>query len=414
MTDVASTQVGTKWKQCAATPSRQIEKVDCERISRTREQSNRWCAATQCQCPWRYKPGAVQQKKSTSHSREMVIEPTVAKFATVPATPTAVSTVSSTPKARWQDLATRAKHAFATKRHMRVDPETCFPMQGKRGQPRKIFTKRGLDKLRRSLIDVGQIHPAFVRLVGTDRREIFAGERRWRCIKMIPGMQYEIFECDVPDDDLLPFMMAVICDSNQEALSPLEKCDAIRQLWDAEEMEIEDIAEMFGLSVQKAKDLAQLTHLCPQLRAMLDPESEDPLPELAAIRIAKKYIGDTQSQIRAAQMFMTGELKLAEIGSENRSVNLKWASSSRGARHSTRRSPTTHTEVKVKIEPHMRFAGQVDSLRSLAEIIHRDCRSQEILGGVQRNEDLKRQILKTLEDARRYVNFARDIIEPTE
>lgn len=395
------TSSGKIWNGCSASASRQNDRDGCVRISSITQQRKRYCETSDCKCPWRVKPANSSQKAA-------------------PARPTSAPPVEKKAEKvvpRWKEMAARAKHAFATKRHMRVDPDTCVPMQGKRGQPRKIFTKRGLEKLRRSLVDVGQIHPAFVRKIGKDQREIFAGERRWRCIKTIPGMLYEVFECDVPDDNLLPFMMAVICDSYQEALSPLEKCDAIRQMWDDEEMEIEDVAEMFGMSVQKAKDLAQLTHLSPQVRDMMNPESEDPLPELAAIRIAKAHIGDYQTQLRVAQMFLTGELKVAELSSGTRVVNRSWTRPKRVT--PSRRIPVSAPAMTVQkrpqapLSPLLQFASTTGELSHSAADVHQKLRSTMFLREVLSDGTVKSQLLTDLKMARRYIQFTLDILDPT-
>ena len=67
------------------------------------------------------------------------------------------------------------------------------------GNPRQEFTEKELDELGESILAVGQIEAASVRLLPNgEGYELFAGERRWRACqrKQIPTLRCAVFELD--------------------------------------------------------------------------------------------------------------------------------------------------------------------------------------------------------------------------
>lgn len=79
----------------------------------------------------------------------------------------------------FEDLVQTVKPHKEELRHLSIEW-----LQAGRYQPRREFAKEALEDLANSIRTQGIINPIVVRLIGENRYEIIAGERRWRAAQL--------------------------------------------------------------------------------------------------------------------------------------------------------------------------------------------------------------------------------------
>lgn len=186
----------------------------------------------------------------------------------------------------WLKKLSAAKEALAEGVEVQVDPEEIRRMPG---QPRVHFNQDGINRLAKSMMKIGQTTPGVLRRIKDDKYkyELIDGERRWRATR-IAGIKFRGTVVKVTDDQSVHFLIGAVANFNREGHTPIEISDSIEHLFSIE-IPVEEIAEIFGVSVFWANEMHSLQNLHPRVRAMLDPAlpKDKILPVTAAIKISK-------------------------------------------------------------------------------------------------------------------------------
>ena len=101
-------------------------------------------------------------------------------------------------------------------------------IQASRFQPRLTFSQEKIQELASSIKQQGVIQPVLLRMVGTDRYELIAGERRFRAVKYLGLGEIPAIVRRVADADVLE--MSIIENIQREELNALEEAKAYRRL----------------------------------------------------------------------------------------------------------------------------------------------------------------------------------------
>jgi ParB family transcriptional regulator, chromosome partitioning protein len=95
-------------------------------------------------------------------------------------------------------------------------------------QPRRYFDSEALKQLTESIKQHGILQPLLVRLIGGDKHELVAGERRYRAAKEIGLKEVPVVIREL--DDNAAFQLALIENLLREDLNPVDETEGILQL----------------------------------------------------------------------------------------------------------------------------------------------------------------------------------------
>jgi ParB family chromosome partitioning protein len=113
------------------------------------------------------------------------------------------------------------------------------------------------------------MQPIVVRpLVGKNRFEIIAGERRWRASQIAGLEKVPCVIRDVPDEAALA--MALIENIQREDLNPMEEAVALSRLQEEFQLTHQQVAEAVGKSRVTVTNLLRLMTLSPDAKRMLE------------------------------------------------------------------------------------------------------------------------------------------------
>jgi ParB family chromosome partitioning protein len=141
-------------------------------------------------------------------------------------------------------------------------------MQRGRYQPRRDFDPAALQELADSIKTQGIMQPIVVRVVGENKYEIIAGERRWRAaqiagLESIPAIIREIA-------DETAIAMALIENIQRENLNPMEEAMALQRFADEFQSTHQQIADAVGKSRATVSNLLRLMALNSDVKTMLE------------------------------------------------------------------------------------------------------------------------------------------------
>ena len=134
-------------------------------------------------------------------------------------------------------------------------------------QPRTRMDEGSLYELAESIKAQGIMQPVLVRLVGEERYEIIAGERRVRAAKLAGLAEVPVLVKDVPDEAAAT--MALIENIQREDLNPLEEAQGIQRLIHEFNLTHEQAAQAVGRSRSAASNLLRLLNLSQPVQHML-------------------------------------------------------------------------------------------------------------------------------------------------
>lgn len=137
-----------------------------------------------------------------------------------------------------------------------------------RYQPRSSMDPQKLAELADSIRAHGVVQPVLVRLIGPERHELIAGERRWRAAQLAGYREIPALVRDIPDRASVA--VALVENIQREDLSPLEEAQALRQLIDEFGLTHSEAAEAVGRSRAAVSNLLRLLELAPEVRKLLD------------------------------------------------------------------------------------------------------------------------------------------------
>lgn len=134
-------------------------------------------------------------------------------------------------------------------------------------QPRKDMNPEKLQELADSIKAQGIIQPIVVRLIGDDRYEIVAGERRWRAAQLAGLQQVPVVVKDI--DDRATMAIALIENIQRQDLNPLEEADALKRLLDEYSLTHQQVADAVGKSRVTVTNLLRLIELQSEVKKLL-------------------------------------------------------------------------------------------------------------------------------------------------
>lgn len=172
-------------------------------------------------------------------------------------------------------------------------------------QPRVNLHEEALEELANSIRAQGVVQPIIVRpVLGTDRFEIIAGERRWRAaqkagLHSIPALVREVQDSSV-------MSIALIENIQREDLKPLEEAGGFDQLIQEFGMTHDEVAEAVGRSRVAVTNLLRLLELNEDVKSLLQG-GELEMGHARALLSLKKV-----AQSRAARQVVSKGLSVRE------------------------------------------------------------------------------------------------------
>lgn len=138
-------------------------------------------------------------------------------------------------------------------------------------QPRTQMDAASLEELAASIRAQGLMQPILVRpvggVLGDERYEIVAGERRWRAAQMAGFVEVATLIREIPDESALA--MALIENIQRENLNPLEEAQGLQRLIDEFSMTHQQAADAVGRSRPAASNLLRLLQLAAPVQELL-------------------------------------------------------------------------------------------------------------------------------------------------
>jgi ParB family chromosome partitioning protein len=171
-------------------------------------------------------------------------------------------------------------------------------------QPRREMSDTGLEELSLSIQSQGIIQPILVRLVGDDKYEIIAGERRWRAAKLAQLDSVPCLVKSIPDESAVA--IALIENIQREDLNAMEEAIALERLLTEFDLTHQEVAIAVGKSRTTVSNLLRLNNLNDEVKVFL--ENGD--IEMGHARALLALDGDIQTS--AAHTVATKELTVRD------------------------------------------------------------------------------------------------------
>jgi ParB family chromosome partitioning protein len=169
-------------------------------------------------------------------------------------------------------------------------------------QPRTHMDQASLESLADSIRAQGIMQPIVVRLVGNDKYEIIAGERRWRASQIAGLKEVPVIIKEIADDVALA--MALIENIQRENLNPIEEANGIQRLIKEFAMTHETAAQAVGRSRSAVTNLLRLQNLHAVVQEMLAEAKLDMGHARALLAL------DGAKQIAAAEQIVQNQLSV--------------------------------------------------------------------------------------------------------
>ena len=140
-------------------------------------------------------------------------------------------------------------------------------LQSGKYQPRTRMDAESLNALAESIKTQGIMQPILVRVIGENKMEIIAGERRWRAAQIAGLTEVPVLIKSVPDNAALA--MALIENIQREDLNPLEEAAGIQRLINEFGMTHQSAAEAVGRSRSAVTNLLRLLNLPTEIQELM-------------------------------------------------------------------------------------------------------------------------------------------------
>lgn len=136
-----------------------------------------------------------------------------------------------------------------------------------RYQPRSIFDEEKIDELAQTIHTHGMIQPIVVRIIGEEKYEIIAGERRWRAVQslgweFITAIIKEMTETETAS-------VALIENLQREELTVIEEATAYAKLIEMHQLTQEALAQRLGKNQSTIANKLRLLKLPESVQAAL-------------------------------------------------------------------------------------------------------------------------------------------------
>ena len=199
----------------------------------------------------------------------------------------------------FEDLVQTVKPHKEELRHLPIEW-----LQAGRYQPRREFAQEALEDLANSIRTQGIINPIVVRLIGENRYEIIAGERRWRAAQLAKLNEVPVLIKDISDETALA--ISLIENIQRQDLNPLEEAEGIQRLINEFKLTHQEIASTLGRSRTTITNLLRLLSLAPQVKLLLQQGQL----EMGHARALLSLSGNLQ--VQAAEKIVKNKLSVRE------------------------------------------------------------------------------------------------------
>ena len=133
-----------------------------------------------------------------------------------------------------------------------------------RDQPRKLFSKQGLDELAASIKESGIIQPLIVRRIEGGKYELIAGERRLKASKLAGLTHLPVVVSEAAPEKV--FELALVENIQREDLNPIEEALAYKELQEKYQLTQESIASRVGKDRSSVANGLRLLTLPEEIR----------------------------------------------------------------------------------------------------------------------------------------------------
>ncbi len=199
----------------------------------------------------------------------------------------------------FEDLVQTAKPHKEELRHLPIEW-----LQAGRYQPRREFAQEALEDLANSIRTQGIINPIVVRLIGENRYEIIAGERRWRAAQLANFNEVPVLIKVISDETALA--ISLIENIQRQDLNPLEEAEGIQRLINEFKLTHQEIAITLGRSRTTITNLLRLLSLAPQVKLFLQQDQLEMGHARALLSLSNSQ------QIQAAEKIIKNKLSVRE------------------------------------------------------------------------------------------------------
>ena len=140
-------------------------------------------------------------------------------------------------------------------------------IRANRFQPRREFDEAALEELRESIVRHGILQPLSVRVIGTGKYELIAGERRLRAAKLAGLTTVPVVFRTATDAELAE--MALIENIQREDLNPIEEAHAYQRLLTEFQLSQEELARRVARSRSAIANSVRLLRLAEGVQAFI-------------------------------------------------------------------------------------------------------------------------------------------------
>ena len=175
-------------------------------------------------------------------------------------------------------------------------------LQRGRYQPRLNMDKEALQELADSIRAQGVVQPLLVRMLGKDKYEIIAGERRWRGAQLAGLRAVPAVVRDIPDQTAMA--VGLIENIQREDLNAMEEAKGFQRLLDEFGLTHQEIAEAVGRSRAAVSNLIRLLSLHSSVQKLLETGDLEMGHARALLAL------DESNQFEAASRVISGGLSV--------------------------------------------------------------------------------------------------------
>jgi len=136
-----------------------------------------------------------------------------------------------------------------------------------RDQPRKLFSKEGLEELADSIRENGVIQPLIVRKIEGGLYELIAGERRFKASKLVGLEQVPVVVLEATEEHSLE--LALIENIQRQDLNPIEEALAYKQLMERYHYTQEECSKKVGKERSTVANALRLLNLSEEIRGYI-------------------------------------------------------------------------------------------------------------------------------------------------
>ena len=240
-------------------------------------------------------------------------------------------------------------------------------LQAGKYQPRQKMEAGALQELAESIREQGVMQPLLVRLVGTGKYEIIAGERRFRAATIAGLTEVPVLVSGA--DDQAAAAMALVENMQREDLNPLEESQGLARLIEEFGFTHEQAAKAVGKSRSAISNLLRLAQLAKPVQAMLLAGDIDMGHARALLAL------DKAAQITAANQIAAKKLSVREAESLVKKLSAEFSLVQQKPKKEKSRdikrveeelSDLLMAEVEVRIKKRVKRHGRFEEMGELS------------------------------------------------